>query len=76
MHVKKGDKVRVISGKDKGATGVILRALPREDMVVVEGVAIAKRHHKGRTGEVGHISERPRPIHVSNVVRVERAKGK
>ncbi len=76
MHVKKGDKVRIISGKDKGATGVILRALPREDMVVVEGVAIAKRHRKGRPGEVGHIAERPRPIHVSNVVRVESAKGK
>lgn len=76
MHVKKGDKVRVISGKDKGATGVILRALPKEDMVVVEGVAIAKRHRKGRAGEVGRISERPRPIHVSNVARVESAKGK
>ncbi|MBU6490694.1 50S ribosomal protein L24 [Patescibacteria group bacterium] len=71
MHVKKGDKVRIISGKDRGTAGVVLRALPRLDKVVVEGVAIAKRHHKGRTGEVGRISERPRPIHVSNVARVE-----
>ena len=76
MHVKKGDKVRVISGKDKGASGVILRALPKENMVVVEGVAIAKRHRKGRAGEIGRISERPRPIHVSNVARTESAKGK
>lgn len=72
MHVKKGDKVKVISGKDKGTTGVILRALPREDKVVVEGVAIAKRHTKGRAGAVGRIAEAPRPIHVSNVVRLEK----
>ncbi len=40
-------------------------------MVVVEGVAIAKRHVKGRGGDVGHIAERPRPIHVSNVQLME-----
>ncbi len=72
MHVKKGDKVKIIAGKDKGKTGVIERALPREDKVVVAGVAIAKRHVKGRVGEVGHIAERPRPIHVSNVQRIEK----
>lgn len=64
--------MKVITGKDKGKTGVIVRALPKEDTVVVEGVAIAKRHTKGRAGQVGHIAERPRPIHVSNVVRVEK----
>jgi len=72
MHVKKGDTVKVIAGKDKGKTGVISRALPKADKVIVEGVAIAKRHTKGRAGEVGHIKERPRPIHVSNVVRIEK----
>jgi large subunit ribosomal protein L24 len=71
MHVKKGDKVKVIAGKDKGKSGTILRALPKEDKVVVEGVAVAKRHTKGRTGQVGHIAERPMPVHVSNVTRVE-----
>jgi large subunit ribosomal protein L24 len=70
MHVKKGDKVKVIAGKDKGKTGVIVRALPKADKVVIEGVAIAKRHVKGRAGQVGHIAERPRPIHVSNVALV------
>ena len=65
----------MIAGKDKGKTGVIERALPREDKVVVEGVAIAKRHVKGRAGQVGHIAERPRPIHVSNVQKIESAKG-
>lgn len=70
MHVKKGDKVKVLAGKDKGKSGVIVRALPKEDKVVIEGVAIAKRHVKGRAGQVGHIAERPRPIHVSNVALV------
>ncbi len=70
MHVKKGDKVKVIAGKDKGKSGVILRAFPREDRVVIEGVAVAKRHVKGLAGKVGRIVERPMPIHVSNVAKV------
>lgn len=74
MHVKKGDKVKILSGKDKGKSGVIVRAMPKVDKVVVEGVAIAKRHIKGRQGTVGRIVERPRPIHVSNVARTEKAK--
>lgn len=74
MQVKKGDKVKVITGKDKGKSGVVVRALPRENKVIVEGVAIAKRHVKGRAQEVGHIVERPRPIDVSNVVRVSPVK--
>ncbi|MFA6503253.1 MAG: 50S ribosomal protein L24 [Candidatus Paceibacterota bacterium] len=72
MHVKKGDKVKVIAGKDKGKSGVILRALPKEDTVVIDGIALAKRHVKGRGGVVGHIATRPRPIHVSNVKRLEK----
>ena len=72
MHVKKGDKVTVISGKDKGKSGVILRALPREDAVIVEGVALYKRHLKGSAGKVGRIIEKSRPIHVSNVARIEK----
>ncbi|MBI4088497.1 50S ribosomal protein L24 [Candidatus Kaiserbacteria bacterium] len=70
MKIKKGDKVRVISGKDKGKSGIVVRALPREERVVVEGVALAKRHTKGSSGKVGTIVERPRPIHVSNVSKV------
>ncbi len=67
MKIKKGDKVKVISGKDKGKSGVILRAMPREDKVIVEGVALYKRHLKGRAGTVGRIIEKSRPIHVSTV---------
>lgn len=74
MHVKKGDKVKVIAGKDKGTTGVIVRALPKEGKVVVEGVALYKRHLKGRQGKVGTIVERARAIDASNVVRVSAEK--
>ena len=70
MKIKKGDKVKVISGKDKGKSGVVLRALPREDRVIVEGVALYKRHMKGSAGKVGRIIEKSRPIHVSNVMKV------
>ncbi len=70
MHVKKGDKVKVISGKDKGKTGVIFRALPKENKVVIEGIAIAKRHTKKIGNQSGHIVERPTPIDASNVMKV------
>lgn len=72
MHVKKGDKVQVIAGKDKGKSGVVARALPKDNKVVVEGVALFKRHQKGRAGEIGRIIERPRPINASNVKRIEK----
>lgn len=62
----------MITGKDKGKSGVIVRALPKEDKVVIDGIALVKRHTKGRAGQVGHIAERPRPIHASNVVRIEK----
>ena len=76
MKIKKGDKVKVLSGKDKGKSGVVLRSLPKENSVIVEGIAIYKRHMKGSAGKVGRIIERSRPIDVSNVKRVESAETK
>ncbi len=72
MNIKKGDKVKIITGKDKGKSGVVLRAFPKENAVVVEGAALYKRHLKGSTGKVGTIVERPRAINVSNVQKVEK----
>jgi len=76
MKIKKGDKVKVLSGKDKGTTGVILRALPKENKVIVEGVALYKRHLKGSSGKVGRIIERSRPVDASNVQKVGSAETK
>ncbi|MDR7240395.1 large subunit ribosomal protein L24 [Neobacillus drentensis] len=76
MHVKKGDKVRVISGKDKGKTGVILAAYPKESRVLVEGVNIAKKHSKpSQVNPQGGIISFEAPIHVSNVMPIDPKSG-
>ena len=68
MFVKKGDKVRVIAGKDKGTEAVVLKALPKVNKVVVEGVAIIKKHQKpSAENPQGAIVEKEAPIHASNV---------
>lgn len=66
--------MRVISGKDKSKSGVVLRAFPREDKVIVEGIAVYKRHMKGSSGKVGRIVDKSRPIHVSNVALISTPK--
>jgi large subunit ribosomal protein L24 len=70
MKIKKNDKVQVITGKDKGKTGAVVRVIPKENKVVVEGIALTKRHTKGRGGNVGRIGEFSRPINASNVKKV------
>ena len=71
LNVKKGDKVQVLSGKDKGAQGEVLRALPSEGKVIVEGVAIVKKHQKPTSlGQQGGIIEREAAIDASNVALV------
>jgi large subunit ribosomal protein L24 len=71
MHVKKGDKVTVISGKDKGKIGMIARAFPKRDRVIIDGVNIVKKHQRSKKdGKKGQIIERPMPLHVSNVKKI------
>lgn len=68
MSIKKGDKVEVLSGKDRGKQGVVLRALPSEGKVIVEGVAVAKKAVKPNgAGQQGGIVDKEMPIDVSNV---------
>ncbi|OHB17167.1 MAG: 50S ribosomal protein L24 [Candidatus Zambryskibacteria bacterium RIFOXYD2_FULL_43_10] len=68
MHVKKGDNIIVLAGKDKGKTGKILKAFPRENQVLVEGINIKKVHERAKkSGAKGSIIEKNFPIHVSNV---------
>lgn len=72
MKLKKGDKVIVITGKDKGKSGVIDKAIPSADRVVVSGVNVRKVHQRARrAGEKGQIIDKTMPIHVSNVMLVE-----
>ena len=68
MKIKKGDKVIVITGKDKGKSGPVVKAFPKELKVLVEGVNKKKLHKKPKKqGEKGKIIEQATPIHVSNV---------
>jgi large subunit ribosomal protein L24 len=71
MRIKKGDKVTVISGKDKGATSVVMRALPERRKVVVEKVAVAKKAQRPtRDNPSGGIISIEKPIHVSTVMLI------
>lgn len=77
MHVKKGDKVMVISGKDKGKTGNIIAAFPKQSRVLVEGVNIVKKHAKpSQLNPQGGIINQEAPIHVSNVMPIDPKSGK
>ena len=71
MHFKTGDKVVVISGKDKGKEGKIIKVLRNENRVVVEGINIVKKHIKGNGQQAGSITEVEAAIHASNVMIVD-----
>ena len=72
MKIKKGDTVKVISGKDRGKSGKVLRAFPNEDLVVVEGVNVKKRHQRAtKANQKGQIIDKTMPVHVSNVMLVD-----
>ena len=82
MRIRSDDTVKVISGKDKGKTGRVLRVEPGRQRVYVEGLNIRKRHIKPRTlrdtqraQEIGGIVESEGPIHVSNVMLVDPKSG-
>ena len=76
VKIKKGDTVKVIAGKDKGAEGKVIQVLREEQRVIVEGVNRVKKHTKvvnqgGRSGNTGGIITTEAPIHVSNVMLVD-----
>ncbi len=68
MRIKKGDRVRVLTGKDRGKEGEVARALPSEGKVIVDGVNVAKKHQKStRATMQGGIIDKDMPIPVANV---------
>ena len=76
MKIKKGDQVIVLSGDDKGKTGEVIKALPQEGKVVVQGVNMVKRHTKPSQTSAGGIISKEAPINVSNVAVVDPKSGK
>lgn len=72
MKIKTNDQVLVLAGKDKGKTGRVLKALPKENRVIVEGINLVKKHQKpNNANENGGIFEMEAPIHVSNVKKID-----
>jgi large subunit ribosomal protein L24 len=73
LKVRRDDQVLVISGKDRGKTGRVLRVEPKAERVYVEGLNIVKRHQRPRPGSTdpGGVIEREGPIHISNVMLLD-----
>lgn len=76
MKIKKGDKVIVIAGKDKGKTGEVLKAIPTTSRLVVQGVNVVKKHNKPSQFSAGGIEDKELSIHVSNVALADPKTGK
>ena len=76
LKIKKDDEVVVISGRDKGRSGEVLRVFPADRRVIVQGVHMARRHTKARMGDPGGIVDKEATIHVSNIAHVDPESGK
>ena len=71
LKIKKGDRVRVLTGKDRGKTGEVMRAMPAEGKVIVDGVNVAKKHQRATSATMqGGIIDKDMPIPVANVAIV------
>jgi large subunit ribosomal protein L24 len=72
MKLKKGDNIKIITGKDKGKSGKIVRVLVKENKVIIEGLNMMKKHQRPRkSGEKGSMVNIAMPIHASNVKKTE-----
>src|SRR3954470_7113840 len=71
LKIKKGDNVVVISGRDKGKRGQVLRVFPDDNRLIVQGVHVARRHTRQQLGEPGGIVDKELTIHVSNVAHLD-----
>jgi large subunit ribosomal protein L24 len=76
LKIKKGDNVVVISGRDRGRSGEVLRVFPEDRRLIVQGVHMARRHTKARMGDPGGIVDKELTIHISNVAHVDPQSGK
>ncbi len=71
-HIKTGDEVQVIAGKDKGKTGKVLQIFTEKDRIVVEGINLMKKHMRARgSDQKGQILELSAPMHISNVMLID-----
>ena len=76
FKIKKGDRVVVTTGRDRGRQGEVLRVLRKEDRLVVQGVNMVKRHQRPSAGHPGGIVDKEASIHISNVAHIDPGSGK
>lgn len=76
MKIKTGDKVKILTGKDRGKEGVVIQVFPKVERVVVEGINMLTRHLKKRSNQPGQKIQFSAPIHISNVALVSPKTGK
>jgi large subunit ribosomal protein L24 len=74
--IKKGDKVVVLAGKDKGRSGEVIRMMPKDDKAVVRGINMVRRHTKQSQSQEGGIISKEAPIHLSNIAVADPKDGK
>ncbi|WEX78697.1 50S ribosomal protein L24 [Sinorhizobium numidicum] len=76
QKIRKGDKVVVLTGKDKGRTGEVIQVMPKEDRAVVRGVNMVKRHQRQTQSQEAGIINKEAPIHLSNIAIADPKDGK
>ncbi|TPW29350.1 50S ribosomal protein L24 [Pararhizobium mangrovi] len=76
QKIRRGDKVVVLTGKDKGRSGEVLRVMPKEDRAVVQGLNIVQRHQRQSQNQEGGIVNKEAPIHLSNLAIADPKDGK
>ena len=74
--IKKGDKVVVLTGRDKGKTGEVVQVMPKEERALVRGVNLVKRHQRQTMNQEGGIIQKEAPIHLSNLALADPKDGK
>ncbi|MDP3897492.1 MAG: 50S ribosomal protein L24 [Mesorhizobium sp.] len=76
QKIRKGDKVVVLAGKDKGRSGEVVKMMPKDDKAVVRGVNMMRKHQKQSQSQEGGIISKEAPIHLSNIALVDPKDGK
>ncbi|MBP1849765.1 50S ribosomal protein L24 [Rhizobium halophytocola] len=72
QKIRKGDKVVILAGKDKGRSGEVLRVMPKDDRAVVEGINVVKRHQRQTQSSEAGIINKEAPVHLSNLAVVDK----
>lgn len=75
LHIKKGDQVFILAGKDKGEQGEVLEVFPQKNRAIVDGLNMVRKHTKATQDNPGGINDVPAPIHLSNLMLVDPSTG-